>query len=156
MGSNFLDGCVAKRKHFYFRCACINNDFKEYWKEYFCSLVNYFKFWKSYPWHEIQEYNFVSSNAKYTVNGDKMERKSLKKYLSKNKWHLQGNGTLFQGLFFFVGPVLVQVGIRTDETGFLETFQVPYLCQSLVEEITFFNRKLWHCKYFIEVLVFFW
>ena len=44
MGSNFLDGCVAKRKHFYLRYACINNDFKEYWKEYFCSLVNYFKF----------------------------------------------------------------------------------------------------------------
>ena len=58
-GSNFLDGCVAKGKHFFTSCERAYNDFMGYWEECFCSSVHYFKFWKSHPWLEIQDYNFV-------------------------------------------------------------------------------------------------
>ena len=34
-----------------------------------------------HPWHEIQDYNFVSLNSKYTVNRQKME-KQFQKILS--------------------------------------------------------------------------
>ena len=48
------------------------NDFRGHWKEYFCSLVNYFNFSKKkaaacHPWREIQDYNLAYSNSKYTA-----------------------------------------------------------------------------------------
>ena len=70
-GSKFLDGWVAKKIIFTSRARAYN-DFRGYWMEYVCSLVHYFNFWKSHSWREIQnQYNFVSSNSKYTVNGQK-------------------------------------------------------------------------------------
>ena len=55
-----------------------------------------------------------------------MERKSLKKNTKLSLWEEMApssNETLFQGLFFFVGAVLVWVGIRTDETSFEKRFR---------------------------------
>ena len=105
------------------------NDSWGYWKEFFCSLVNYFKFWKTnccmLLWPEFQDYNVESSNSKYTIKGQKRKKNVWKNTMLSlwedtfKQWKLS-----FKYFCFCGGAMLVRVGIRIEETGFLETFQV--------------------------------
>ena len=95
-GKKFLRRGTLLRESIFISCARAYNDLRGYWMEYFCSLVPYFNFWKSHWWREIQDYNFVSSNSKYTVNGQKWKERIWRKYLVIP---LRRNGTFKQRNF---------------------------------------------------------